>query len=162
MMSIQDLGSVGELVAALATILTLVYLAIQIRQNTKTQVVNATFQALEPTWDFVSVLAQSPQLTAVAVKGLGDFHRLDDKERLQFVMWCMNILYAYDNLVGLFEAGMVPEETLQNAFISSGWFWRSPGLRQYSKTREGPRSKKLETYLDRFVGPPDEKLELPE
>ena len=31
-MSIQDLGSIGEFVAALAT---LVYLAIQIRQNTK-------------------------------------------------------------------------------------------------------------------------------
>ena len=34
-MSIQDLGSIGEFVAALATLATLVYLAIQIRQNTK-------------------------------------------------------------------------------------------------------------------------------
>ena len=33
-MTIQDLGSIGELVAAIATIATLVYLAIQIRQNT--------------------------------------------------------------------------------------------------------------------------------
>ena len=34
-MSIQDLGSLGELIAAVATIATLVYLAIQIRQNTR-------------------------------------------------------------------------------------------------------------------------------
>ena len=34
-MSIQDLGSIGELVAAIATIATLVYLAIQIQQNTR-------------------------------------------------------------------------------------------------------------------------------
>ena len=33
-MSIQDLGSIGELIAAIATIATLVYLAIQIRHNT--------------------------------------------------------------------------------------------------------------------------------
>ena len=33
-MTIQDLGSVGELVAAIATVVTLVYLAIQIRSNT--------------------------------------------------------------------------------------------------------------------------------
>ncbi len=33
-MTIQDLGSIGEFVAALATLATLLYLAIQIRQNT--------------------------------------------------------------------------------------------------------------------------------
>jgi len=32
--TIQDLGSIGELVAAIATVATLVYLALQIRQNT--------------------------------------------------------------------------------------------------------------------------------
>jgi hypothetical protein len=36
-MTIQDLGSLGELVAALATLVTLVYLATQIRQNTAQQ-----------------------------------------------------------------------------------------------------------------------------
>ena len=34
-MSIQELGSVGEVVAAIATLVTLAYLAFQIRQNTK-------------------------------------------------------------------------------------------------------------------------------
>lgn len=33
-MTIQDLGSIGEIVAGLATVTTLVYLAIQIRANT--------------------------------------------------------------------------------------------------------------------------------
>ena len=34
-MTIQDLGSIGELVAAVATVATLAYLALQIRQNTR-------------------------------------------------------------------------------------------------------------------------------
>ena len=34
-MTIQDLGSIGELIAAIATIFTLVYLAFQINQNTR-------------------------------------------------------------------------------------------------------------------------------
>jgi len=34
-MNIQDLGSLGELVAAFATIATLLYLAVQIRQNNR-------------------------------------------------------------------------------------------------------------------------------
>ena len=34
-MTIQELGSLGEFIAAIATLATLVYLAVQIRQNTK-------------------------------------------------------------------------------------------------------------------------------
>jgi hypothetical protein len=34
-LSIQDLGNVGEFIAALATIATLIYLSIQVRENTK-------------------------------------------------------------------------------------------------------------------------------
>ena len=34
-MTIQDIGSIGELIAAIATVGTLIYLAVQIRQNTK-------------------------------------------------------------------------------------------------------------------------------
>ena len=33
-MTIQDLGSLGELIAVVATVVTLVYLAIQLKQNT--------------------------------------------------------------------------------------------------------------------------------
>ncbi len=40
-MTIQDLGSLGEFIAAIATIATLAYLAIQIRQNTR--VLRGTF-----------------------------------------------------------------------------------------------------------------------
>jgi hypothetical protein len=34
-LTIQDLGSIGELIAAIATVATLAYLALQIRQNTR-------------------------------------------------------------------------------------------------------------------------------
>jgi hypothetical protein len=34
-MTLQDLGSIGEFVAAVATVATLAYLALQIRYNTK-------------------------------------------------------------------------------------------------------------------------------
>lgn len=36
-MTVQELGSIGELIAAVATLATLIYLAIQIRQNTAQQ-----------------------------------------------------------------------------------------------------------------------------
>lgn len=46
-LDIQELGSIGELVAAVATIGTLAYLAVQIRQNTKTVGSQSRYRALE-------------------------------------------------------------------------------------------------------------------
>jgi len=147
--TIQELGSLGEFIAALATIATLAYLAIQIHQNTKSQISNATFQALDPMWDMTLAPTQETDLARVLVKGLKNFDSLDEEERLQFVFWAMNLLYAYDNFVGLYEQKMVPQATLENAILSVDWLFRSPGLRQYSKTRNGPRSATLESYLDK-------------
>ena len=44
-MTIQDLGGIGELIAAVATIATLAYLAIQVRQNTRA-LRSSTFQQI--------------------------------------------------------------------------------------------------------------------
>ena len=40
-MTISDLGSIGELIAAAATVATLLYLALQVRANTNTAKYNA-------------------------------------------------------------------------------------------------------------------------
>ncbi len=44
--TIQDLGSLGELIAAIATVATLIYLAFQIRANTRS-VRASSFQELD-------------------------------------------------------------------------------------------------------------------
>ena len=44
-MTLEDLGNIGEFVAAIAVVVSLLYLAIQIRQNTKT-VRTSTYQAI--------------------------------------------------------------------------------------------------------------------
>jgi hypothetical protein len=63
--TIQDIGSIGELVAALATVATLAYLALQIRQNTTALIecverINPVFRNI---WAFVSRrrLARPPE-----------------------------------------------------------------------------------------------------
>ena len=53
-MTIQNLGSLGEFIAAIATLVTLVYLALQIRQNTKT-VRSTAFQQVVDSFSEISL-----------------------------------------------------------------------------------------------------------
>jgi hypothetical protein len=93
MVTIQDLGSIGELVAALATVATLLYLAMQIRQNSLL-IRSSTYQAGNQ-WNLaaMSTAAQSPQAAKVLMQGLADPRQLNDEERTQFTV-IMHLLFT--------------------------------------------------------------------
>ena len=83
-MTIQDLGSVGELIAAFATIATLIYLATQVRQNTRA-LKSATFQNISSEMGKnLEPIINSPDLAAIMVKGTNDPESLSAEERLRY------------------------------------------------------------------------------
>lgn len=75
-MTIQDLGNLGELIEALATVATIGYLAMQVRQNTRA-LRSSTFQNIgQQMAHDVEPLATSPDLAALLVQGMADLQSL--------------------------------------------------------------------------------------
>ena len=70
-MSIQDLGSIGEFVAAIATLITLVYLATQIRQNTKVAKAQLSKDLFLTSRQALMDIAGNPELAKLAAQNLG-------------------------------------------------------------------------------------------
>ena len=60
-MNIQELGSIGEFVAAIATVATLAYLALQIRQNTRALRHSALQTHKESIQQMIALIAASPE-----------------------------------------------------------------------------------------------------
>ena len=85
-MTIQDLGSVGELIAAVATVATLVYLAMQIRQNTQALHRAAVHSTVESGHSVRSEFIQNPEVATLYLKGLSDPRSLSQEEALRFGM----------------------------------------------------------------------------
>ena len=160
-MDIMELGAIGELVGGVAVVVTLVYLAIQVRQNTSAIQATTLYQAVDPMWDAALIPAQDPQFSDVLLRGLGDPRSLAPPERHQFIQWSNNILYAYENLFRLYEGGQVGDEAWSNALLSSDWLFGSPGLRAVAETRQGPTSRRFFAYLNQRLGPPNDAYELP-
>jgi len=73
-MSIQELGSIGELIGAVAVLFTLVYLAVQTRQTRIAAELSAYFTQLRATNDTIELYArwrqylQNQELTAIIAK----------------------------------------------------------------------------------------------
>ena len=89
-MNIQDLGSIGELVAALATLLTLGYLAIQLKQNTRA-LRSQTFQQSSMDMSLTAnAISSDGELARIVVKASDSLDDLSPEERIRFHFWMIN------------------------------------------------------------------------
>ena len=100
-MTIQDLGSIGEFVAAIATLITLVYLAIQIRHNTRELrrgEERARIDALDETLRSFNLwrgeIADDRQTAEVWSRGLVDPGSLDEVDRICFQFLVASYFYS--------------------------------------------------------------------
>ncbi|MDB9853630.1 hypothetical protein OAC91_00170 [Candidatus Marinimicrobia bacterium] len=83
-MTIQDLSSIGELIAALVTVLTLGYLAIQLKMNTNV-LRSQTFQQSSMDMSLTAnAISSSNELASILIKAKDGLDILNPVERLRF------------------------------------------------------------------------------
>jgi hypothetical protein len=91
-MSIQDLGALGELAAAIATIATLLYLAIQVRQN-NTNLQESTSASINQGFASInSRLSSDGEFVEIFIRGREDLEALNAVELERFRAFVQDIL----------------------------------------------------------------------
>ena len=84
----QLLGNYGEFVGAVGVVITLGYLAVQIKQN-RTQTQSQIEQSLYEQWQTpAKIMADSPQLADLFCRGQKSRSALTEAEQMQFDMFC--------------------------------------------------------------------------
>jgi hypothetical protein len=96
-MSLQDLGSIGEFVAAIATLTTLVYLAIQVRSNTNTMRESNTRLHTDRMIGHSRMVAVDKELANIFRRGSKDIESLSDEERWQFGTYLWSIFIDFQD-----------------------------------------------------------------
>ncbi len=94
-MTLQDLGNIGEFVGAIGVIASLVYLAVQIRQNTRAVRSNTSQAITDARVEFLKSITDDAEVAKIFRSGLLDRESLEGDERLRF-----------DLLMGRFTATM--------------------------------------------------------
>lgn len=131
-MNWDAIGAVGEIIGALAVFITLIYLALQIRQNTRA--VNSS--ALDSTVNTISIARQSiyenDDVARVYLKGLATPDALDELERLKFRLLLHNLMLSQSNIFAQTKFSDLPssEWQAQTKVIArvlgspgGSWFW---------------------------------------
>jgi len=108
-MNWEALGAISGLVEALAVICTLIYLAVQIRQFTRSQQ-SATAQATGSSRTALYELgASDPELSRVYAKGLAHPDELTDEERTRFMWMLARVFATFEETYSQYKLKLVEE-----------------------------------------------------
>ena len=165
-MTLQDLGSIGELLAAVATLLTLVYLATQVRQA-KTQLKESTQQARAAFTMEVGAQSAAAQLAwlssegprATMTKALLTEEKLQSEEAYEFAVRISIFFGALIQSEMLARHGLVDREFLETRYSIYRPYLEMPRVRTWWK-RTGTHFYGHDEYakvIDQLVAEIEEK-----
>jgi len=149
-MNWEAIAAVGELVGAAAVLITLIYLAVQIRQNTAT-VATATYESTMTGFNDINVVVAShPALASVLDRGCQAPDSLNAEEGVQFNF----LLRCYSNqwwkLFKLYERGSLPSGEWSIFAREAAQFLDQPGCKPFRA--QNALFADLYTELDKYNG----------
>ena len=125
-MTLEQFAQIGEIIAAMAVIASLIYVARELHQNTNQTRITVANTQVDITKHMVSPVIADRELAELWVKGDSEFDSLDavDKQRLIFFEW--QALNAWHNSFRLREKNLLSDQEWQNIL----WVCRNIGQRQ--------------------------------
>ena len=127
---LEALGNIGDFVGGIAVILTLIYLAVQIRDNTRSTRLAAMQSTMLSAQNVGKLPAQDRDLARVVRVGLAAPDDLDEDEFQQFRYYLINYLRVHEDMFVQHKAGVIDDETWRARASSLGTIFSTPGGRK--------------------------------
>jgi hypothetical protein len=106
-MSLNDLANIGQVIGAIAVVISLIYVALQIRQNTNA-VRSATAQTVHEHFArWYRLVAADDELAKIVASGLRNYESLSEQERVRFIAAFMAFLSYSQNAFLKWREGLL-------------------------------------------------------
>jgi hypothetical protein len=126
----EALGSIAELLGAAGVIASLVYVAIQIRQNTRALRASTYESLAQATASSNSLLISDPEIARLVDVGLGS-GPLAHEDRARFAAYLRMTFRRYDSIFLHYRQGTLPLEAWEAYLSSFRRVLRSPNVRDF-------------------------------
>ena len=153
-MSLQDLANIGEFIGGFAVILSLVFVGLQIRQNTKSVRAQSELVLSQRFGDFHGRVNEHPELSALYDKAITEPDSLTSEEVRRF-RWCMaEVFLIYEGAYHLYRHGELSRESIGTRIQSAKVLLENPVLKEWWEERMTPLSRGFVDFVDSFESDP--------
>ena len=155
----MDIGNIADVVTAVATIGSLVFLGLQVRDNTRitrTSTLGSMLQnARERT---AGHLCDNAETSDIVARGVNSFDALDEKEKLRFTFFLVDMALHMQNIMELHAAKLM-SKTDHDAWLEwTSAMYRTPGGKaiwpQISPVITSTIRDLLQTHIDQNKASP--------
>jgi hypothetical protein len=146
-MNWDAISAVGEIMGAGGVIVTLIYLASQLRQNTKALRLNSEVAAAQ---EHVhnSIGVSGTNVPYIVVRGFGAPTSLTPEESAQFLFWLNGSMRMYQHQHLMFIEGNLSESSWTSTAQLLKGFVKTPGFQSYWSVRRSTYSKGFQDFVD--------------
>ena len=145
---LRDLADLAQLVGAFAVVLSLLYLAVQIRQNTRA-LHSSTYQAAtDSVSSFMSLMVSSRELSGLLLRGAADAEPLTHEERYRFETLLLMLFQVLDNVHFQHRQGTIDREGWERAAATARVFLAGRGVQAWWRSNQVPLSHGFSAYVD--------------
>jgi len=109
-MSIQDWGAIGELLGSLAVLVSLVYLASQVRQSREQARLDSELHLTDQMSRHIGTMALVPDLARIIEMANNNPSDLAEDERRRAIWWQVSYLHMNEGMFRRYEQGLLARE----------------------------------------------------
>ena len=150
-MSWEMLAAIGQLAAVIVGIPSLIYLAVQIREQTKERRQSAV-HALTVQWgDLTGSLHDNPQTAEIFLRGMHSFTDLDAVCKLRFSAFFNRLINIFEGMYFSHCQGMLADSSWAAVERTLGDMIAYPGLQQWWETRRHWHTEEFSRALDAII-----------
>lgn len=126
-MSIQEFGAIGDLIGGVAVVVTLVYLAVQIKQNTKINASLVRQNFYDAQQQQILHAVESPEFNALINRSWSTDESLSPAEKTQVWRHMQGILIGYQGAFEQYKSGALPKADWDLVKLMLRTFWLVEG-----------------------------------
>ena len=152
-MNLQDFANIAEVVGAIAVVISLIYLAIQVKSTTEQN--RATMeQAIADSLSDIMMVASSSDVGAVIERGLSDMGSLNDVEKRQFAFYLSGWFRVFEQAHRQFLRGFLDAEVWSGHQAYLGALMQSDSVQRYWDARQKVYNPKFRALIRQLVENP--------
>lgn len=143
---------IAEIIAAIAVVISLVHLGIEIKQTRIQSIKESMDKITQERADFIRLLATESELSQIIAAGLSGSTRLKTKEYFRFTSYLYYLFVQLELGFRKWKRGHIDDE-LWNAWNEGvRWWIRCPGTRYWWKTNPaGGFTPEFKHYINRII-----------
>ncbi len=147
-MTIEIMANYADIIGGVAVVMSLIYVGIQIRRNTKSSQSQTNQSAHESLATVSLAVAKDSDFSNLARKGMLAFDELTEEEKFQFILLMVTIFRRYENIFYQYQKRFLEKDLWEGYSRSMLLYFYTSGGQAFWTLRRTHFSGLFQKYLD--------------